>query len=96
VKPPIRRLAPVCAICGAPRFIERNHPGGRNHVAWFIMPFCKVHHDQFHEELRNAGIDLRYTPNELERLNRGSEAMIVCQWMIAQATRKAISKNLQG
>jgi hypothetical protein len=87
------RAKTVCAICGAPRYIERNHPGGRNFVAWFTMPFCKVHHDQFHEQLRNIGIDLRYTPNELERLVRASQAIIVCQWMIADTMKKAVSKS---
>jgi len=57
------------------------------------MPFCKIHHDQFHEHLRNIGIDLRHTPNELERLNRASQAIIVCQWLLAEAMKKAIHKN---
>jgi hypothetical protein len=95
VRPRAQRSAKVCVICGAPRFIERNHPGGQNHIAWFTMPFCKFHHDQFHEQLRNIGIDLRYTPNELERLNRASQAIIVCQWMISEAMKRAISKNPQ-
>lgn len=57
------------------------------------MPFCKFHHDQFHEHLRNIGVDLRYTPNELERLNRAFQATIVCQWMIAEAFKEVLSKN---
>jgi hypothetical protein len=57
------------------------------------MPFCKNHHDQFHEQLQNIGVDLRNTPNELERLNRASQAIIVCQWLIAETVKKAISKT---
>jgi hypothetical protein len=88
-----KRAPKVCVICGRPRFIERNHPGGQNHISWFTMLFCKEHHDYFHELLRIVGVDLRYTPNELERLNRASQAIIVCQCMIAEAMKKAISKN---
>jgi hypothetical protein len=67
--------------------------GGENHVAWFTAPFCKVHHKQFHELLRNIGIDLRYTTNELERLNRASQAIIICQWLVAEARKKAILRE---
>ena len=95
MKPNARRAGPVCTICGAPGFIDQNHPGGRNHIAGFTMPFCKVHHDQFHEWLRVAGVDLRYTPNELERLNRASQAIMVCQCMINEAMKRAILKSLQ-
>lgn len=37
-----------CVICGTDQGVERNHVGGRNHVAWLTMPFCRKHHDQFH------------------------------------------------
>lgn len=67
--------------------------GGENHIAWFTAPFCKVHHEQFHELLRNIGIDLRYTTNELERLNRASQAIIICQWLVAEAMKKAILRE---
>src|SRR6267378_6491423 len=84
----------ACILCGRRRRVQGNHPGGKKHVAWFIMPLCEIHHDQFLEVLRNIGVDLRYTPNELERLNRASQAIIVCQWLIAEAVKKAISKKL--
>jgi hypothetical protein len=96
VKPHAKEQPPACILCGTPAKIEKNHVGGRNHIAWFKMPFCKIHHDQFHELLRNTGIDLRYTPNELERLNRANQAIIVCQWMIAEATKRVIAQNPQG
>jgi hypothetical protein len=92
VKP---RAKPVCVICGTPKYIEKNHPGCRNFVAWFTMPFCKAHHDQFHEQLRNIGIDPCYTPNELERLVRATQAIIVCQWMIADAMKRVLSISTQ-
>lgn len=95
MNPSARRESKICTICGAPRFIEQNHPGGQNHIPWFTLPFCKVHHDQFHELLRVTGVDLRYTPNELERLNRASQAIMVCQCMINEAMKRAISKSCQ-
>ena len=86
-------MPPACIICGTLTGIEHNHVGGRNHIAWFTAPFCKVHHTQFHEHLRNAGVDLRYTSNALERLNRASQAMIICQLLINQAMKEAISEH---
>jgi hypothetical protein len=86
-------MSSACIICGTRTGIERNHVGGRNHIAWFTAPFCKLHHDQFHEHLRNAGVDLRYTSNALERLNRASQAMIICQLLVNQAMKAAISKQ---
>jgi hypothetical protein len=86
-------MRPACIICGSRKVVENNHAGGRWHVAWFTAPFCKIHHDHFHELLRNIGVDLRYTPNELERLNRASQAMIVCHSLITEAMKKAIQNR---
>lgn len=88
-----KHAVPACIICGTRNAIEQNHVGGENHIAWFTAPFCKVHHEQFHELLRNIGIDLRYTTNELERLNRASQAIIICQWLVAEAMKKAILRE---
>jgi len=71
-----------CVICGAKA--ERNHVGGRNHIAWFTMPFCKSHHDQFHAVLRNAGINLEYTSDPHERLVRAIQACVMAQWIFTK------------
>jgi hypothetical protein len=76
---------PVCVICGSNQIVEHNHAGGRNHIAWFRMPFCKRHHDQFHRLLRSVGINLRYTPNKLKRLVFAALALTIAQWMVLQA-----------
>ena len=89
-----RKDTRFCILCGSRRLVEGNHVGCRNHIAWFTAPFCKMHHDQFHELLRNADVDLRYTSNELERLNRASQAIIVCQLLINEAMKKAISAKI--
>ena len=76
-----------CVLCGRKK-TERNHVGGRNHVAWFTMQFCIKHHTQFHDLLRNAGMDLTYTPDPQERLLRALQACLVAQWMFTDALRK--------
>ena len=73
-----------CVICGS-KEIQRNHVGGQNHVAWFTMPFCRQHHDQFHALLRAAGVDLEYTSDPRERRLRALKAITVCQWMLIEA-----------
>ena len=74
-----------CVICGSREGIELNHAGGRNHVAWFTMPFCRQHHVQFHELVKAAGINLEYTPDPLERRVRAMKALGICNWMLLEA-----------
>ncbi len=89
----VRAKASVrCVICGR-KDAERNHVGGRNHVAWFTMPFCREHHDQFHALLRNAGIDLEYTPDPRGRLLRALKATSLCQWVLEEALQKLDSQE---
>jgi hypothetical protein len=89
----VRATATVrCVICGS-RNAEHNHVGGRNHVAWFTMPFCREHHEQFHALLRNAGINLEYTSDARERLLRGIKACLVAQWILTEALQKLGSQN---
>ena len=58
--------------------------GGRNHVAWFTMQFCRPHHGQFHRLVEAAGINLEYTPNEVERILRALSAIGIAQYMLLQ------------
>jgi hypothetical protein len=73
-----------CVICESDD-VEHNHVGGRNHLAWFTMPFCRKHHAQFHELLRAAGVDLEYTLDPRRRLVMALKAIKVCEWMLLQA-----------
>ena len=82
-----------CVICDSDERIERNHAGGRSHVAWFTMPFCRSHHDQFHSLVRAAGIDLEYTSDPRERIVRALKAITVCQWMLLEAQQKQNSED---
>lgn len=85
-----REAKPVCVICGIARNIEYNHAGGQNHIAWFKVPFCQRHHDQFHRLLESVGIDLRYTPNKLKRLVIAALALTIALWMVLEALRDAV------
>ncbi len=86
------KVSARCVICGSRKEIERNHVGGRNHVAWFTMPSCRKHHAQFHALLRNAGVDLEYTSDPQERLLRAHKSCIVFQWMLTEE-QKEISRS---
>jgi len=74
----------VCVICGAAANIEQNHAGGRNHLPWFVLPFCVRHHDQFHRLLETVGINLRYTSNRSKRLVMAALALTIALWMVLQ------------
>jgi hypothetical protein len=82
----------VCVICGADKNIELNHAGGKNHIAWLRLPFCELHHQQFHRLLESVGINLRYTSNKLKRLALASLALTIALWMVLQALWETVSK----
>ena len=82
-----------CAICGSTSQVEVNHLGGRHHLAWFAMPFCKQHHDRFHVLVRQAGIDLTYTDDPIERIRRALAAIKVAEWMLLEWMQQERSKE---
>ena len=79
-QPKIRR----CVVCGSTRRVEDNHVGGRNHVAWFTGPLCGNHHDRFHVLLRQMRLDLRFTPDRVERAIRVLKSILVFAWMVLE------------
>jgi hypothetical protein len=79
------KWARKCAICTSAKRVEDNHVGGRNHIAWFTIPLCGEHHDRFHALLRQIGVDLRNTPDHVERLIRVLKAILVFTWMVVEA-----------
>jgi hypothetical protein len=81
----------VCVICGGTKNIEQNHAGGRKHIAWFTLPFCERHHQQFHRLLESVRVNLRYTPNKLKRLVTAALALTIALWMVLQALWEAVS-----
>ena len=81
----------VCVICGVGKNVELNHAGGRNHMAWFTLPFCERHHQQFHRLLEGVGINLSYTRNKLKRLVLAALALTIALWMVLQALWETVS-----
>jgi hypothetical protein len=81
----------VCVICGSDKNVEDHHGGGRNHMAWFTIPFCEKHHQQFHRQLESLEICLRYTPNKLKRLVTAALMLTVALWMVLQALLETVS-----
>jgi hypothetical protein len=81
----------VCVICGSNRNVQDNHAGGKNYIAWFKVPFCERHHQQFHRLLESVGIYLRYTPDKLKRLVTAALALTIALWMVLQALGEALS-----
>src|SRR5260370_41586586 len=79
-----------CVICGSTEKVEANHAGGRNHVAWFTSPLCGKHHDEFHFRLRLGEIDLRYTPDEEERLSRARQALLILLFMLEERLKQSM------
>ena len=75
---------PICVICGTAANLEHNHAGGRNHIAWFTLPFCERHHRLFHRLLESVGINLSYTSDKRKRLVIAANALTIAQWMIHQ------------
>ncbi len=78
-----------CVICGSSRRVEDNHVGGRNHVAWFTASLCGDHHDRFHELLRQMRLELRYTPDRVERAIRVLKSILVFAWMVLEGLQHA-------
>lgn len=72
--------------------------GGRNHIVWFTVPLCGEHHDRFHAMLRQAGVDLRFTPDPLEQIRRALAATKVFEWLLLEKLKFEIQsrKNKQS
>jgi len=79
-----RRRLRRCVICLSTREVQGNHVGGKYHVVWFTSPLCKEHHDRFHALVRQAGVDLRYTKDPVERLRRALAATKIFEWMLLE------------
>lgn len=62
--------------------MELHHAGGRNHVAWFVVPLCVADHRRLTAALRQAGVDMSYTPDPSERRRRARQACLIFLWML--------------
>jgi hypothetical protein len=57
------------------------------------MPLCGEHHDRFHVLLNQIRLDLRYTPDPVERSLRVLKATLVFGWMVIEALHHQIAKQ---
>jgi hypothetical protein len=71
-----------CTICGSTKQVERHHAGGRNHIAWFTILLCREHHVRLTRYIEAAGVDMRYTPDRMERLRRARQAIRMLGWLL--------------
>ncbi len=85
-----------CAVCGKIGLIQKNHVGGEKHLAWFTMPFCSPGcHDRFHILVRQAGINLKFTTDKVERIRRSQAALLIAQHMLNEQLRKQPYKKIR-
>jgi hypothetical protein len=80
-----RREQHRCLQCGRKAGVEKHHVAGNNHDADLTAPLCKTCHARITEDLRQAGVDMRYTPGSVERVRRALRGTAVFLWMLAEA-----------
>jgi len=81
-----------CVICGASP-TQMNHLGGRKFLASFEMPFCIPHHKTFHVLVTQAGIDLSYTSDPVDRVRRALAAIKIGEWMLLEQLKQEIQRT---
>jgi len=74
-----------CSICGRKLQIEKHHVAGRNQDPELTAPLCLACHAQVTENLRRGDVDMRYTPDSVERVRRALKATAVFLRMLAEA-----------
>jgi hypothetical protein len=74
-----------CVKCGRKTEIEEHHVAGRNHDAELTVPLCQACHALVTENLRQADVDMRSTPDSVERVRRSLRATAVFLRMLAEA-----------
>jgi hypothetical protein len=79
-----RPKVPRCVKCGSTRKIEMHHIGGRNHIAWFLVPLCRDHHVRLTVLIEQAGGKeiMQYTDDEAERKRRVRLAVYIFLWFL--------------
>jgi hypothetical protein len=83
-----------CALCGSTAQVERHHVGGQFHIAWITVPLCRIHHGRMTEMLRLSGVEMGYTSDPQERLQRVRRAILVFNWMILELEQQNSKKKI--
>jgi hypothetical protein len=74
---------PACVLC-----IEGHHTAGRHHDLQLKAPLCEMHHREIHEQMRRAGVSLRFEPSQRKRVAMGLRGIAVYQHAQADALER--------
>lgn len=91
-----RKHCPDCreqCFCGSSQQLEDNHLGGRKHVPWLWLPFCRADHVQYHANCRRAGVDFRKQKNKLNAQIQAFKAQLVGMWMVVESMEKHVKRQ---
>jgi hypothetical protein len=77
-------------FCGGSQQLEDNHLGGRKHVPWLWIPFCRADHAQYHANCQRAGVDFRKQKNKLNAQIQAFKAQLVGMWMVVESMEKHV------
>jgi hypothetical protein len=95
-----RKRCPDCpeqCFCGSAQRLEDNHSGGRRHVRWLWLPFCRADHALYHANCRRAGVDFRKQSNKLMGEIQSLKAQLVGMWMVVEAMEMEVrAKTRRG
>jgi hypothetical protein len=80
-----REQQSLCLQCGRQIKIENHHVAGERHDRALTVPLCQACHAQTTENLRRADVDMRFTPDSVERVRRALKATAVFLRMLAEA-----------
>jgi hypothetical protein len=80
-----REQQSLCLQCGREIEIENHHVAGNRHDRELTAPLCQACHAQATENLRRADVDMRFTPDSVERVRRALKATAVFLRMLAEA-----------
>jgi hypothetical protein len=92
-RPGSKSEKPHCVQCGSSGDIEHHHAGGRNHVPWFTVPFCRKHHVRLTAAIRLAGVNMSFTSNNRVRLLRALMAIVVLFWTLLEELLQEIERQ---
>jgi len=84
---------PEQCFCASSQRLEYNHLGGRKHVPWLWIPFCRVDHAQYHANCRRAGVDFRKQRNQLMAQIQALKAQLIGMWMVVEAMEKQVKEQ---
>jgi hypothetical protein len=91
-----RKKCPDCAeqcFCSSSQQLENNHLGGRKHVPWLWIPFCRADHAQYHANCTRAGVDFRKQSNQLMAQIQAFKAQLVGMWMVVESMEKHVNEQ---